>query len=189
MLSMVLLTVVLILIERRKVTVPIRKHAGKGALVGLIVGIVWIGLSAEVLLATHQLTIAGANMIQLLWLWILSAFVNVVMQELLVRGYIYQLLKTSCNLPVAVVVSTALFALMHGGAFEAGLLPVANVVSMRLFTMTPSANALLSGGSCKIEGSVGALVLNVVLTLVFAIAARRTAAMRQAAQAEAGRTC
>ncbi len=139
------------------------------------------------------------------------------------RGYIYQLLKTNCNLPVAVVVSTALFTLMHGGAFEAGLLPVANVVSMCLFTtllapimahavwnivggvilggvsladdypsffnMTPSANALLSGGSCKIEGSVVVLVLNVVLMLVFAIAARRATTMRQATQAETGRTC
>ena len=164
-------------------------------------------------------------MVQLLWLWMLSAFVNVVMQELLVRGYIYQLLKTNCNLPVAVVVSTALFTLMHGGALEAGLLPVANVISMCLFTtalyeaegtllapimahavwnmvggvilggvgladdypslfnMTPSTNALLSGGSCKIEGSVVVLVLNVVLTLVFAIAARRATTMRQAAQA------
>ena len=225
MLSMVLLAVVFILIEKRKIAVPIREHAGKGALVGLIVGIAWIGLAAGVLLATHQLTIAGGNMVQLLWLWMLSAFVNVVMQELLVRGYIYQLLKTNCNLPVAVVVSTALFTLVHGGAFEAGLLPVANVVSMCLFTtalyeaegtllapimahavwnivggvilggvsladdypslfnMTPSTNALLSGGSCKIEGSVVVLVLNVVLTLVFAIAARRSTTMRQAAQA------
>ena len=115
MLSMVLLTVVFILIEKRKVAVPIREHAGKGALVGLIVGIAWIGLAAGVLLATHQLTIAGGNMVQLPWLWMLSAFVNVVMQELLVRGYIYQLLKTNCNLPVAVVVSTALFTLVSAG--------------------------------------------------------------------------
>lgn len=231
MLSMVLLTVVFVLIEKRKVAVPIREHAGKGVLVGLIVGSVWIGLAAAVLLATHQLTIVGANMIQMPWLWMLSAFVNVVMQELLARGYIYQLLKTNCNLPVAVVVSTALFTLMHGGAFEAGLLPVANVVSMCLFTtalyeaegtllapimahaiwnivggvilggvsladdypslfnMTPSANTLLSGGSCKIEGSVVVLVLNVALTLAFAIATRRITTMRQAAEAETGRTC
>lgn len=52
-----------------------------------------------------------------------------------------------------------------------------------LFNMTPSANALLSGGSCKIEGSVVILLLNVVLTLAFAIAARRDTTMRQAAQA------
>lgn len=229
MLSMVLLTVVFVLIEKRKVTVPIREHAGKGALVGLIVGSVWIGLAAAVLLATHQLAIVGGNRIQMPWLWMLSAFVNVVMQELLARGYIYQLLKTNCNLPVAVVVSTALFTFMHGGAFEAGLLPVANVVSMCLFTtalyeaegtllapimahaiwnivggvilggvsladdypslfnMTPSKNALLSGGSCKIEGSVVVLILNIALTLIFAIAARRSKDRRRVAQAETGR--
>ena len=69
----------------------------------------------------------------MLWLWIASAFVNVIMQELLVRGYIYQLLKREFNLAVAVVTTTLLFTLMHGGAIEAGILPVANVVTMSLF--------------------------------------------------------
>ena len=55
------------------------------------------------------------------------------MQELLVRGYIYQLLKREFNLAVAVVTTTLLFTLMHGGAIEAGILPVANVVTMSLF--------------------------------------------------------
>lgn len=47
---------------------------------------------------------------------------------------IYQLLKTRYNLPVAVIFTSILFAAMHGGAIEAGIVPVANVITMCLFT-------------------------------------------------------
>lgn len=57
------------------------------------------------------------------------------MQELLVRGYIYQLLKERYNLPAVVIVTTMIFTFMHGGAFEAGVIPVINVVTMCLFTL------------------------------------------------------
>lgn len=38
------------------------------------------------------------------------------------------------NLTAAVIITTTLFTLLHGGAFEAGLIPVINVVTMCLFT-------------------------------------------------------
>ena len=69
----------------------------------------------------------------MLWLWILSAFINTIMQEMLVRGYLYQMIKRNYNVVAATVVSTMLFTLAHGGAFEAGILPVLNVLTMSLF--------------------------------------------------------
>ena len=54
------------------------------------------------------------------------------MQELLVRGYLYQMLKTNYNVFVATIITTALFTFMHGGAFEAGIIPVMNVLTMSL---------------------------------------------------------
>lgn len=54
------------------------------------------------------------------------------MQEMLVRGYIYQMLKVKFNFPAAMIVSTLLFTAMHGGAFEAGLIPVINILSMSI---------------------------------------------------------
>ncbi|MGI6178038.1 MAG: CPBP family intramembrane glutamic endopeptidase [Eubacterium sp.] len=207
--SMILFTVVFILIEKKTIKIPVAHNAGKGTLIGVIIGFVWIGISAGILLATHQLTITGKNEVSKLWLWIISAFINVVLQELLARGYIYQLLKTKYNMPVTIIVTTALFTLMHGGAFEAGLLPVLNVITMCLFTtalyeaegtilapimahavwnivggiilggvslaedypnlysMTPSSDIIFSGGSCKIEGSIVVLVINIALMLIF----------------------
>lgn len=127
-------SVIFLLLEKKEVRIPIVNNIGEGTVIGFIVGIIWIGVSSGLLLLSKQLNITGKNDISMLWLWCLSAFINVIMQELLVRGYIYQLLKVRYNLLTAVIVSTALFTFMHGGAFEAGIIPVINVVTMCLFT-------------------------------------------------------
>ena len=131
---MILFTVAFWLIEKKTINIPIKENIGKGTLSGIVIGIIWIGAAAAILIFSKQLEIIGKNEISLFWLWILSAFLNVIMQELLVRGYIYQLLKERFNLPAAVIVTTAIFTFMHGGAFEAGVIPVINVVTMCLFT-------------------------------------------------------
>ena len=133
-LVLVLFTAVFLLPEKGRVRIPILAEPGKAFAVGSLTGLCWIGISAAVLLAGRQLAITGRQAVPDLWLWILSAFINVMMQELLVRGYIYQLLKTGYGLPAAVIFTTALFTLLHGGAFAAGLLPVINVITMCLFT-------------------------------------------------------
>ena len=100
----------------------------------------------------------------------------------------------------------------HGGAFEAGILPVLNVITMslfvtavleyteslvapivihflwngvgaiilggvslaedypHLFNMVISGNSILSGGSCKIEGSIVVLFMNLILMFGFVMA-------------------
>lgn len=73
------------------------------------------------------------NQISMLWLWLFSAFINRVMQEVLVRGYLYQMIKNNYNIVAAVIVSTGLFTFAHGGAFEAGILPVLNIITMIFF--------------------------------------------------------
>ena len=129
-----ILTAVFLLLERGTLKIPLTENLAKGTAVGTLTGFIWIGVSVAILFATEQLRITGRNEVPYLFLWIISAFLNVVMQELLVRGYIYQLLKTNYNLPLAIIVTTALFTLMHGGTFEAGIIPVVNVMTMCLFT-------------------------------------------------------
>ena len=131
---MILFTVVFWLIEKKTVNIPIKENLGKGTLAGIAIGIIWIGAASSILIFSKQLEITGKNEVSFLWLWILSAFLNVIMQELLVRGYIYQLLKERYNLPAAVIVTTTIFTFMHGGAFEVGVIPVINFVTMCLFT-------------------------------------------------------
>jgi hypothetical protein len=131
---MVVFTIIFLALEKREVRIPITQNVGHGFAVGTISGVLWIGLSAGILFALRQLVITDRTDVPQLWVWVLAAFINVIMQELLVRGYIYQLLKTRFNLVVAVILTTALFTVLHGGAFEAGVIPVINVLTMCLFT-------------------------------------------------------
>ena len=131
---MLIFTLIFLLIEKKEVRIPVVENFAKGTAVGTIAGLFWLGAASLILIIAGALTITGRESVPKLWLWIISAFINVIMQELLVRGYIYQLLKTRYNLPSAVAVTTVLFTLMHGGAFEAGIIPVINVVTMCLFT-------------------------------------------------------
>ena len=178
-------------------------------------GLSWLGISVGILLFTGSARIEGTNHISMLWLWILSAFINTIMQEMLVRGYLYQMIKRNYNVVAATVVSTMLFTFAHGGAFEAGTLPVLNVLTMslfmtavleyteslvapivihflwngvgaiilggvslaedypHLFNMVISGNSILSGGSCKIEGSIVVLFMNLILMLGFVMAKKK----------------
>ena len=88
-------------------------------ILGCVTGAVWLGVSVGILAIIGVVHIDGRNQISMLWLWMISAFLNTVMQEMLVRGYLYQMLKSNCNIGIAVIVSTGLFTFAHGGAFEA----------------------------------------------------------------------
>ena len=128
-----LLTIIFLCIERGKVKIPVFRNIAKGSLAGFITGVLWIGISAGIVILTGSSQIEFENGVEYLWLWIFSAFINTIMQELLARGHIYRLLKKEYNILIAAIVSTALFTFMHSGAFEAGLIPVLNVITMSLF--------------------------------------------------------
>ena len=132
-LAIVGITIIFWLIDKRMTQLHLTKKPVYNIVLGIIVGIVWLGVSVGILSLLGVLQIDGINQISMLWLWIFSAFINTIMQEMLVRGYLYQMIKKSYNIVAAVIVSTALFTLAHGGAFEAGIIPVLNVLTMSLF--------------------------------------------------------
>lgn len=109
--------------ERRKLTLPLCTAPLKSAI---------IGFAAGVLLLTSTMHITSYQQVPLLGLWILSALLNTIMQELLIRGYLYQLIKAQYSTAAAAIATTALFTFLHGGALEAGIIPTFNVVTMSL---------------------------------------------------------
>ena len=131
---MLMFTIVFMLFEKMSIKILFTENIVKGILTGIAVGFLWIVIPTAILIFSKQLIVIEKNTISFLLIWIASAFINVVMQELLVRGYIYQLLKKDYNIFVAVLVSTVLFTAMHLGVFEAGIIPVVNVITMCLFT-------------------------------------------------------
>lgn len=122
------------LIDRRRVPLGlIGPRPGRAVLCGLGTGVLWIGAALAVLWLSGCMTVEGVQDVPMLWLWLVALFLNTIMQEMLVRGYLYQRIKASYNIPAAAIVSTVIFLLCHGGALEAGWLPCANIVLMSLF--------------------------------------------------------
>ena len=209
LLSIIAFTFIFWIIEKKTIKLHLFNNPVKGVLLGTITGILWLGLPIIVMKLMKVIEFNGKNDIPLFFVWILAAFLNVIMQELLVRGWLYQVLKQKYNIAISTIVTTALFTLLHGGAFEAGLVPVVNVLTMsllmtvileysgsliaptimhfmwngigalvlggvsladdypHLLNMIFSGSKLLSGGECKIEGSIVVLVVNVMLLAVF----------------------
>lgn len=126
------LTLIFWLFEKRKVKLHIISSPLTNCAIGVVTGVIWLGVVTIILFLTGTMKILEQNSISMLWLWIFSVFINTIMQELLVRGYLYQMLKTNYNVIIATTITTALFTFMHGGAFEAGLVPVLNVLTMSL---------------------------------------------------------
>ena len=118
--------------ERQALTLHLCTAPLKSAMIGFAAGVLWLGFSTGVLLLTGTMHITGYQPVPLLGLWILSALLNTIMQELLIRGYLYQLIKTQYSTAAAAIATTALFTFLHGGALEAGMVPTFNVVTMSL---------------------------------------------------------
>ena len=129
----IIFTVIFLLFEKGNVKLPVMTNLKKGFVIGTVSGIVWTAVPSALLMTTGLLSIAEKNQIDNLWLWIISAFINVCMQELLIRGYLYQLIKERHNSIAAVFITSSLFTFIHGGAFEAGIIAVINVFTMSLF--------------------------------------------------------
>jgi len=209
LLAMIAVTLLFWFIEKKKVALHLFGHAARGAALGAIAGALWLAVSVLVMSCAKVIHFEGINPVKRFPVWMLAAFLNVVMQELLVRGYLYQMLKQRHSLAAAAIVTSALFTALHGGAFEAGVIPVLNVLTMSLLMTAvleysgslvaptvmhflwngigalilggvsladdyPSllktaftGNDILSGGACKIEGSIVVLLTNVLLLAVF----------------------
>lgn len=215
LLSVIAITLIFWLADQKKIRLHLTGKPVYNIILGGVTGTIWLGASVGILSILGVVQIEGKNQIAMLWLWLLAAFLNTVMQEMLVRGYLYQMIKSNGSIAAAIIVSTGLFTFAHGGAFEAGILPVLNVITMslfmtavleytgsliapivihflwngvgaiilggvslaedypHLFDMTIHGNPILSGGSCKIEGSIIVLFMNLAFLIGFVAAKKR----------------
>lgn len=131
-LAIIILTYVFNKLEKNSLSILNFEKPIKQTLLGILLGLIWFFIPFLLLSSLGYLEITDKNYIDMLGIWIVSAFVNTIMQEFLARGYIYRLLKKEYNIMIATIVSTLLFTLMHGGAFEAGPIAVINVITMSL---------------------------------------------------------
>lgn len=101
---------------------------------GLGIGAAWLGASVGLLLisglATYQVPAGFSGPLVLIAAG--SALLNVLTQQLLVVGYIFQTIRAKGGFPIAVVVSALLFSALHAGAFQGSLIPPINVFAAGL---------------------------------------------------------
>ena len=91
--SIIALTLIFWLIDKRKTRLHLTGKLVNNIILGCVTGATWLGVSVGILAIIGVVHIDGRNQISMLWLWMISAFLNTVMQEMLVRGYLYQMLK------------------------------------------------------------------------------------------------
>ncbi len=154
------------LIYKGKIQVKIFGSPVKDLLLGICFGVIWIGASVAVLYLSGILRFAGKNDVQSLPIWLIAALLNVIMQEYLMRGYLFQFLAQKVNSITAIIISTLLFTVMHGGAFEAGVIAVLNVITMSVFIsllLLYTGNLLAPILAHFIWNSVGGILLGGVL--------------------------
>jgi membrane protease YdiL (CAAX protease family) len=122
-----------------KATKDIKIHANimalsmTGSLLGIALGIIWITLPVAILHGAQVLGFISSNKIHQPFIWIIALLLNAAMQEYLVHGYIFFLLRARTNTIIAIIISAALFTIMHAEAFETGIIAVLNVVTTAIF--------------------------------------------------------
>ncbi|KON84660.1 hypothetical protein AF331_11545 [Rossellomorea marisflavi] len=125
--------VMLVWVEKKKLRINLFRSPARDVGLGLSLGIIWIGVALLAWGIGDNLRSGSMESIPLFSVWLLAVLVNVIMQEWFVRGYLFQLIRKNGNTPVAIAITTLLFTGMHGGAFEAGIIPVINIVTMSIF--------------------------------------------------------
>ena len=114
-------------VSKKQVQVILTKHAKRDVLSGLVFGTFWALLASGLLAMTNTLKLTPNNTPSYLLVWLFALFCNAAMQELLVRGYIFSLIRHKFNVTAAIIVGSLLFVAMHGpnlGAYGLGMLNV-----------------------------------------------------------------
>lgn len=153
------------LIDKNKTKIIISKHWLRDTVIGAGLGTIWIGSAILLLSLLNTLHVSGSADVSLFVIYAVALFANTVMQELLVRGYLFSYLKQKHSIIVAVVATTILFTLMHGGAFESGIVAVLNVLTTSILL---SLLLIATGGLWApilmhfVWNFIGGLILNAV---------------------------
>lgn len=125
-------TVILWILDKRQERIRLIGQPVKSGLFGIVGGFVWIIMTIAVLSVAGVMYIDSINRVTMLGAWLAVILFNVAIQELLVRGYLYHMLQMNYNTITAVIITTVLFTVFHGGALTGGVMPILNMVTMSL---------------------------------------------------------
>jgi len=104
-------------------------HLLRDLAIGLAVGTAWLLVSVgSAWLAGWASSTIPSNFSGIVLVWAaISLFFNVLTQQMLLCGYIFQTIRSRTNFILTLLISAALFSTYHAGAFQGSWLPVLNV--------------------------------------------------------------
>ena len=115
-------------IDKDRVRLIFSVHWIRDSALGMVTSIIWICTIVLILFAMGVISVGNESSIPMFWVYALSLLINTITQELLVRGYPFSMIENKHGVVTATVSTTILFLLMHGGAFEVGIIAVCNVI-------------------------------------------------------------
>lgn len=95
--------------------------------IGMVAGAVLAAASLGVLVAIGVLRVGDLTQVESLAVWVAACLINAAFQELLIHGYAFTVLFRAKGLAIAMAVTTAVFVVLHPGAFSCGPVAVAVV--------------------------------------------------------------
>lgn len=106
----------------------IRRNAFREMGLGIILGILWLAVSLGIVWAAGFFSMQTASISYPLLFGIgVSVLFNAFSQEVLVRSYLYQTIRSRSNPLWAIILTSLLFSALHIGAFKEAWLPAVNV--------------------------------------------------------------
>jgi len=106
------------------------KYISQDLVLGVTIGFFWLAVSLGVLVLMKWALPQRSNLVSypLLIMGSVALLINTVTQEMLVRSYIFQTIQTHFGVVAAVIVSSLIFAGLHGGVIKDSWLAALNVL-------------------------------------------------------------
>jgi len=111
-----------------------RRRAGRGLRFGLLWGTIWLALTMGVMWAAGIISFGPLQQAGDLAVWLGALLIDLVMEEALLHGYLFELIEHRHGPWPAIIVSTLLFVALHYVQFGYGMLYVANLLAMGIFS-------------------------------------------------------
>ncbi len=116
--------------KRKLATIGLEnKNISTDIIIGTILAIFWVAISflGQYIFGTLERTSTIHSFKATFIFYTIALFINAASQELLCRGFLFQTIRTNVGLKTAVITTSLVFLLMHGGALQAGIIPSLNV--------------------------------------------------------------
>lgn len=116
--------------KRNLVTIGFEnKNILKDIIFGTVLSLFWVGISflGQYIFGTIERTSSAFTLKKDFVFYTLALLLNAAAQELLCRGYLFQTIRSNFGLKTAIISTSLIFLMMHGGALQAGIVPSLNV--------------------------------------------------------------